>query len=339
MTHNREQFNITCYSNSLSDDMMTRRMRATVDAWHITADWSDEKLAAQIIADRIDVLVDLAQHTAGNRMLVFARKPAPVQVTYLGYPGTTGLKTFDAQISDPYIDPPGQTEHYSTEPIERLPQTYWCFHPIRDVPPVGAAPASAAGHITFGCLNKLEKSSPAAMRLWAGILTRVKRSRLILIAPPGSHRQRILDLFSAQGIDPQRIELIAKQPIHDYFALYSRIDIALDPFPYNGGTTTCQAMWMGVPVITLAGTAGVQRSGASLLSNAGLPELVATTPEQYVQIAFDLANDLPRLSSLRQGMRERMTASPLMDAPRFTGNLEAIYRKLWNQWCARPRRQ
>jgi predicted O-linked N-acetylglucosamine transferase (SPINDLY family) len=326
-------FHVTCYSNSATEDSMTARMRAAAREWRTTHDWTDERLAAQITADQIDILIDLAQHTAGNRMRLFARKPAPVQVTYLGYPGTTGLKTFDAQISDPYIDPPGCTEKFSTEPIFRLPETYWCFRPITDAPQITAPPAVAAGHITFGCLSKQEKSSPSAMRLWAAILNRVAGSQLLLTAPPGAHRDRILELFNSEGVDPRRIELIAKVPIGEYFALYNRIDIALDPFPYNGGTTTCQALWMGVPVITLAGVCGVQRSGVSLLSNTGLPELIAQTPEQYVQIASDLAGDLPRLSSLRQSMRNRLAASPLMDAPRFVRDLESLFRLLWRQWC------
>ena len=351
--HDREQFHITCYSNSAIEDEMTRSIRAAVQGWHVTPDWTDERSAAQIIEDRIDILIDLAQHTAGNRILLFARKPAPVQITYLGYPGTTGLKTFDAQISDPRIDPfdralfepepqsrrqsgpPGQTEQYSTEPIERLPQTYWCFRPIANAPPLQPPPALAAGHITFACINKLEKSSPSAMRLWSKILNRVAGSRLLLIAPPGAHRRRIFDLFKSEGVDPDRVELVPKQPIREYFAFLQRIDIALDPIPYNGGTTTCHALWMGVPVVTLAGTAGVQRSGMSLLTNAGLPELVATTQDQYVEIAAELAGDLPRLEALKVNMRERMLASPLMDMPGFVRNLEAIYRKLWREWCCR----
>jgi predicted O-linked N-acetylglucosamine transferase (SPINDLY family) len=257
-----------------------------------------------------------------------------VQVTYLGYPGTTGLKTFDAQISDPHIDPPGQSENYSTETIIRLRETYWCFAPIAEAPPIVALPAIAAGHITFGSLHKLEKASASAMRLWAAILKNVPRSRLLLTAPPGQHRQRILDAFKLEGVDPLRIELVAKVPIRDYFALYNRVDIALDPFPYNGGTTTCQALWMGVPVITLAGVCGVQRSGVSILTNAGLPELIAQTPQQYVQTATALAGDLPRLARLRETMRDRLSASPLTNVPRFVQNLESIYRQLWRQWCS-----
>jgi predicted O-linked N-acetylglucosamine transferase (SPINDLY family) len=332
-THDRRQFHITCYSNGWITDDMTARLRAAAQAWHATAGWTDERMASQIVDDEIDILVDLAQHTNANRLLVFARKPAPVQVTYLGCPGTTGLKTFDAQISDPYIDPPGETQAYSTEPIVRLPETYWCLRPLDDAPAVGPLPALANGYITFGCLSKLAKLSPSAMRLWAGILKRVEESRLLLSAPRDANRKSVLKIFESEGVDPNRVELISAVPFHDYLALHNRIDIALDPFPYNGGTTTCQALSMGVPVITLAGKVAVQRSGVSLLSNVGLPELIAKTPEQYLQISLNLAGDLPRLSSLRSGMRDRLLASPLMNMPRFVGNLETIYRTLWRRWC------
>jgi predicted O-linked N-acetylglucosamine transferase (SPINDLY family) len=332
-THARQQFHITCYNNSWIEDEMTGRLRAVAQTWRLTPDWTDERLARQIVEDRIDILVDLAQHSDGNRILFFARKPAPVQVTYLGYPGTTGLGTFDGRLSDPHIDPLANGELFSTEPIERLPETFWCLRPIPAAPLVAPPPAIQRGTISFGCLNKFAKVSPAALRFWATILHRVPESRLMLSAPPGDHRQRILDVFGANGVSSERIEFVAKQCFPDFLALHHQIDIALDPFPYNGGTTTCYALWMGVPVITLAGTTGVQRSGASLLSNVGLPELIATTQEQYVQVAIDLAGDLRRLSELRVTLRDRMTASPLMDVPRFVGNLEAIYRRLWRKWC------
>ena len=307
---------------------MTAQIRTACQTWHITPDWTDERLGSQIFEDRIDVLIDLSQHTKGNRLLVFARKPAPVQVTYLGFPGTTGLKTFDARISDPYIDPPGQTEHFYSEPIARLSESHWCFPAIDQSPPVGPLAAHAAGHITFGCLNKLSKVSPSALHTWCAILLRVPGSRVILGAPSGAYRQEILDNFAAGGIDPGRIELTEKKSLDDDLALYHRIDIALDPFPYNGGITTCNAMWMGVPVIALAGTAGVQRVGVSTLSNTGLPELIADTPEQYIRIAADLAGDLPRLSAMRQGMRDRIfgfaadgcIAVGGESGKRFTGN-------------------
>jgi predicted O-linked N-acetylglucosamine transferase (SPINDLY family) len=335
MCHDRRQFHITCYSNSWTEDLTTARLRAASQAWHVTADWTNERLAEQIMNDRIDILVDLAQHTNGNRVLLFAQKPAPVQVTYLGYPGTTGLKTFDARLGDPYIDPPGQTERFYSEPIARLAESYWCFTPVAEAPAVNPLQASTRMPVTFGCLNKLAKSSPSALRLWASILRVVPGSRLLLNAPEGSCRKRVGEIFNNADVDPARIEFVAKQPFADYLATFKRIDIGLDPFPHNGGTTTCQALWMGVPVVTLAGAAGVQRSGVSLLTSAGLPELIATSPEQYRQIAVGLARDLPRLAELRANLRTRMAASPLMNTPRFVKNLEGVFRSLWRNWCNR----
>jgi predicted O-linked N-acetylglucosamine transferase (SPINDLY family) len=224
---------------------------------------------------------------------------------------------------------------YYCEKSVRLPETYWCYPMHEQSPPVSPPPALRAGEVTFGCLNNFCKASPAALDLWIQLLRGTAKSHLILHAKEGSHRQRVWDLLEHQGIDPRRLKFAGLAPLSEYFRVYEQIDVALDPFPYNGGTSTCDALWMGVPVVTLAGRTGVGRSGASILANVGLPELIAQTPEQYVRIATDLAGNPPRLAELRRTLRGRMQASPLMDAPRFARNIEAAYRQMWWNWCQR----
>jgi len=290
-------------------------------------------LAQLIREDQIDILVDLTMHTAWNRMILFARKPAPVQVTYLAYCSTTGLDTMDYRLTDPHLDPPGMNDACYSEESIRLPETYWCYSAHEPTPQIGPLPALNAGEVTFGCLNNFCKVSPDTLDLWIQLLRVTPKSHLILHAHEGSHRQRVRDLLERQGIDPQRLKFVASVPLSRYFKLYEQIDIGLDPFPCNGGTTTCDALWMGAPVVTLAGRTAVGRAGVSVLRNIGLPELIAESPQQYVQITTDLAQDLPRLAELRRTLRARMQASPLMDAPRFARNVEAAYRQMWRNWC------
>jgi predicted O-linked N-acetylglucosamine transferase (SPINDLY family) len=294
---------------------------------------TDERMAQLVREDQIDVLVDLTMHMARNRMLLFARKPAPVQVTYLAYCSTTGLETMDYRLTDPHLDPPGMNDAYYSEQSIRLPETYWCYPLHEQSPQAGPPPAPSGGEVTFGCLNNFCKVSPAALELWIQLLRATPKSQLILHAYEGSHRQRVRDLLEHEGIDPQRLKFVGMVSLSEYFKRYEQIDVGLDPFPCNGGTTTCDALWMGVPVVTLAGRTAVGRGGVSILANVGLPELIAQTPQQYVQIATDLAGDLPRLGELRRTLRARMQASPLMDAPRFARNIEAAYRQMWRNWC------
>ena len=294
---------------------------------------SDEELAAAVHQDRIDMLVDLTMHMAHNRMLVFARKPAPVQVTYLAYCGTTGLDTIDYRLTDPYLDPPGADEQFYSEQSIRLPETYWCYRPAVDSPPVGPLPALAAGRLTFGCLNNFCKVTEPTLAAWCRLLRVLPDSRLLLHAARGSHRDRVRAILAEQGVSSDRLVFVDGVPILEYLRLYEQIDVALDPFPYGGGSTTCDALWMGVPVVSLAGKTAVGRSGLSILSNIGLPELIASDVDQYVRIAAELAADLPRLAALRATLRERMQKSPLMDAPRFARNVEAAYREMWRRWC------
>jgi protein O-GlcNAc transferase len=271
---------------------------------------------------------------AYSRLLVFARKPAPVQVTYLAYCSTTGLETIDYRLSDPYLDPPGGDESCYSEQTIRLPETYWCYQMSLATPEVGPLPAAESDHITFGCLNNFCKVSEPTLAAWAKLLRAIPNARLLLHAYEGTHRQRVQERLEREGIEPKRVRFAGLRPSREYFDLYQQIDIALDTFPYGGGTTTCDALWMGVPVVSLVGKTAVGRGGLSILSNVGLPELVACSEEEYVRIASELARDLARLSNLRSTLRQRMERSPLMDAPRFAPNIEAAYREMWRKWCA-----
>jgi len=284
--------------------------------------------------DRIDILVDLAMHTHGNRLLVFARKPAPVQVTYLAYSGTTGLETMDYRLSDPYLDPPGADESVYSEKTVRLPHSFWCYQAPAQAPGVVEPPAGTKGFVTFGSLNQYAKVSEIALSAWARILNEVPGSRLILHAAEGSHRESARGRFAAAGADACRIEFVARVSTAEYFSQYNRIDVALDTFPYPGGTTTCDALWMGVPVVCLPGGTAISRGGLSVLSNVGLAEWAAGGVDEYVKIAVALAGDLKRLAAVRGSMRERMLGSALMNATEFTRGVEAAFLAMWRGWCA-----
>jgi predicted O-linked N-acetylglucosamine transferase (SPINDLY family) len=332
--HDHRQMEIFCYSNVVRPDGLTGQFRRYADVWRSIVGLSDSQAVDLIRQDRIDVLVDLALHTGNNRLLVFAHKPAPVQATFAGYPGSTGLDTIDYRLTDPYLDPPGLNDRFYSETSIRLPETFWCCDPQVPELAVNPLPAQTDGHVTFGCLNSFCKVNEPVLRLWARVLKTVDRSRLMMLCPEGSHRQPLLNLLQREGISPDHIELIAHRPRLQYLELFHRIDVGLDTFPYNGHTTSLDSFWMGVPVITLVGQTVVGRAGLSQLTNLGLPELIARTPEQYVRIAANLAEDLPRLAELRRTLRGRMEASPLMDAPRFARNIEAAYRQMWRDWCA-----
>jgi protein O-GlcNAc transferase len=331
--HDRGQVEIFCYANRVREDNLTLQIRDCADSWRSIFGLSDSRGADLIRADRIDILVDLSVHTAGNRLLIFAQKPAPVQATYLGYCSSTGLETMDYRLSDPYLDPPESDLSVYTERTIRLPESYWCYSALGPTPEPSPPPVEATGYITFGCLNKFAKVS-AALDLWAEILQSVERSRLIVHSLAETHLDAVRKRFADNGISPDRLEFPGRQAWPEYVRTYGRIDIALDPFPWGGGITTCDALWMGVPVVSLNGRTAVGRGGVSILSNIGLPELVARTPRQYVEIAAGLAGDLPRLAELRRTLRQRMESSPLMDARRFARNIEAAYRKMWRNWCA-----
>ncbi len=329
--HDHKQLEVFCYSHTLREDALTKEFQQHANEWRNIAGLSDSQAVDQIRKDRIDILVDLALHSANNRLLIFAHKPAPLQATYLGYCSSTGLETIDYRLSDPYMDPPDSDQSQYSEQTIRLPETYWCYAPGGPTPEPSPPPVETTGHITFGCLNNFAKVPPA-LDLWAEILQRVPASRLIVHSPPGAHLDVIRERFAGKGISSDRLEFPPRQSWAEYVQTYGRIDIGLDPFPWGGGITTCDALWMGVPVVSLVGRTAVGRGGASILSNVGVPELIAHTPQEYVQIATNLSKDLPRLAELRRTLRSRMQASPLMDAPRFARNIEAAYRRMWRPY-------
>ncbi|MBC8133376.1 MAG: tetratricopeptide repeat protein, partial [Deltaproteobacteria bacterium] len=314
--HDPQAVEVFCYSDGIPD-AVTARIRAAThpDRWRETRRLSDDALSAQINEDRIDVLVDLAGHTGDNRLLVFARRPAPVQVTYCGYPGTTGLGAIGWRFTDALADPPGDADAHHSEQLWRLPHGFLCFRPDPAAPPPAALPAQSRGTVTFGSFNNLSKLSDETVILWAEILTQTPGSHLLLksraLTDP-QPRQRLCQMFGARGVDPDRIEMVsyAATP-QEHLTLYDRIDIALDPFPYNGTTTTCEALWMGVPVVTLCGQTHAGRVGASLLRHVGCSHLVAPDKGGYLDAALRLANDLDVLTLLRRELRPRMAASAL----------------------------
>lgn len=329
----RDQFEVYCYAGVPKPDDVTARIRQESDGWCEALALSDEQLAQRVRDDRIDVLVDLSVHTGGHRLLVFARKPAPVQITWLGQPGTTGLDAIDYRISDRYLDPPGENDANYTEKTVRLPDTFWCYAPLEaDVAP-SALPALANGFVTFGCLNNFWKLNDPMIDLWSRMMTQAPGSKLLLRAPSGTPRQRLLETFGARGIDAGRIEFAGRASRQDYWRLYHRIDLYLDTAPYGGHTTAMDSTWMGVPVVSLVGQLPVGRAGLTIASNLNLPELAAAHPAQYAGVAIELAQDLPRLAELRHNLRGRLQNSPLMDAPRFTRNLESAFRGMWHAWC------
>ena len=329
----REQFEVVCYADVAVPDHLTEEFRRRAAGFHVVSTLSDAALAERIRADGIDILVDLALHIAGNRLPVFARKPAPVQVTFAGYPGTTGLGAIDYRLTDPFLDPPepGVDEMYAEKSL-RLPATFWCYDPLDDAPPaVSPLPALANGHVTFGCLNNFCKVNDGVLRLWAQVLAGVAGSRLVLLADEGSHRERTLVVLEGLGVSRQRVRFEAKRPRAEYLKLYQQIDLGLDTVPYNGHTTSLDSYFMGVPVVTLVGRTVVGRAGYSQLMNLGMPELIGRTEDQYMRIVGELASDLGRLASLRAALRGRMQASPLMDGAAFARGIEAAYRRMWRQ--------
>jgi predicted O-linked N-acetylglucosamine transferase (SPINDLY family) len=328
------QVEVFAYDNGTASDAVNTRLRAGIDQWRPISGLDDDQLAARIREDGIDILVDLAGHTQGSRLAAFARKPAPVQITYLGYPATTGVDAIEYRLTDAGFDPPGLTESQYVERLVRLPDCLLCYQPPVDAPEVSALPALANGFITFGSFNQPAKLGAGVLELWARLLGQIAGSRLLMApVPPGYSRERYQRIFAGHGIAPERIEFEPRLPSAQYQALRSRVDIALDPFPMNGGSTTCETLWMGVPLVTLSGDRFVSRAGTSLLSAAGLKECIARNEDEYLAIAAGLAADLPRLARMRAALRGQLRQSPLLDGPRFTRNLEAAYRQLWRDWC------
>lgn len=335
----RRRVEIIGFANQVESDGRTLAMKAALDGWHAIYKMSDEAADALIRSERIDILIDLSGHTGGNRMRLFARRPAPVQASWLGYSGTTGVPGIDYIIADPSIIPPGDESHYSETPI-RLPQSYLCYEPPKFsglVPEVAPTPALRNGFVTFGTYNNAYKISDDTIACWARVLEAVPTSRLLLkhkLYSGEDGRQAMASRFLRHGVDPARLLLKPGTPSHLlHFQSYGEIDIGLDPFPYNGTTTTGDSLWMGVPVITLVGDRFISRVGASMMRTVGLDDLAAPDITGYVAAARRLANDLPRLSKIRATLRPAMTTSALGDAPRFARDFETALRSMWHAWC------
>lgn len=331
--HDHREFEIFCYASVERPDALTRRIADFADVWRDVGAVEDGALAALIRDDRIDILVDLTMHMAKGRPLVFARKPAPIQVAWLAYPGTTGNAAMDYRLTDWRLDPPGFDSQYSERSI-RLPDAFWCYDPLTTRPAVNALPAAERGHVTFGCLNNPCKLTDHTLQLWGGVLHAVPHSRLLLLAPPGRHRRRLMERLSAHGMNAERIGFVPYRPRAEYLLAYHDIDIGLDTFPYNGHTTSLDSLWMGVPTVTRVGETCVGRGGLSQLFQIGLEQLAADSDAGFTAAAVALANDLPRLGEMRRGLRARLEQSALMDAGRFARHIESAYRAMWLEYCA-----
>src|SRR5579871_1378177 len=335
--HDREVVEVFCYADARLPDGATAHLRGLVEHWVDSAWLPHDALAERIRNDGIDILVDLTGHTANNRMPVFARKPAPIQVTWLGYPNTTGLAAMDYRLVDAVTDPPGEADAAATETLLRLDGGFLCYGGVGGGPEPTEPPCLSTGAVTFGSFNNPAKLSGATYDAWATLLARLPQARLLLKGSPFGDpdtRAMYLARFAERGVSADRLELMPRLPAPDvHFSIYNQVDIALDPFPYNGTTTTCEALWMGVPVVTLRGNRHAGRVGASLLTQIGLTEFIAHSIEDYVATAVALAQDPARLAALRRALRPRMQASPLCDARAFARKMEAAFRMMWRRWC------
>ena len=332
--HDRDRFEVFCYAEVTKPDQVTERLRTLSDHWRSTVDMEDRHVAEAVVADRIDILVDLAGYSKGNRLGAFNWRPAPVQVTYLGYPNTTGMARVDYRLGDALTDPPGAEQLYM-EDLVRLPGCFLCYEPPRDEQPVGEPPARKNGYVTFGSFNNLAKLSPETVDLWVRILQRVPGSRLLIknqsMLDPGTS-ERCAGWFRDGGLEADRVSVARwTDTCRKHRNMYRQVDVALDTFPYHGTTTTCEALWMGVPVVTLAGAVHAARVGVSLLTAVGLEALVADEPDAYVEKAVELAGDPYRRAELRGTLRQRLIDSSLCNAVEFTRNLEETYRWMWQR--------
>jgi predicted O-linked N-acetylglucosamine transferase (SPINDLY family) len=331
--HDRGQFEVFCYSAVKKPDCVTGRMRQLADNWRDVAGASDCTVASLIAQDRIDILVDLAGHMGGSRLAALTLRPAPIQVQ-LAYANTTGLPAVQYRLTDSLSDP-ASADGYYTEQLVRLPHCAWLYRPSADAPTVGPQPSHANGYVTFGCLNNPRKLTDRVIEVWSMILRAVEASRLLVLSP--TPNSRLVARFARQGIGSDRIILAPRRSRRQYLEQFNGIDIALDPFPYNGDTTTCDGFWMGVPLVTLAGNAFVSRRGVSHLSNVGLSDLIAHTPAAYVNIAAGLARDPQRVELLRLSLRDRMRRCSLTDESGYTAALESEYRRMWALRCRSER--
>ena len=336
-----ERFELFCYGNTMADPI-SEEFRARCHAWRELGTKTAEQLAETILADGVDILIDLALHTSDNRLDVFALKPAPLQVSWLGYPESSGLATMDYRLTDAHLEP--STGNRLAHPHEQawlLPDCWTCYEPPLGFPDVNASPAASGRPFTYGSFNNNCKINGDVLDAWARILLATPGSRLKLLAKQGTHRRRFVDELVRRGVEAERIQFADYVPAAadlsqgGLLARYHDIDVALDTFPYGGMTTTLDALWMGVPVVSLIGERNLGRAGLSLLSNVGLSEFATKDADGYVDVAVKLAHDLPRLADLRASLRERMRASPILDAAGYTRKVEAAFRGMWLEWCRR----
>ena len=331
--HDPDGFEVFCYSDVEKPDQISRKIEGMVEHWRQTRQLKSPELEQLIRQDRIDILVDLRGHAADNRLTLFAHKPAPVQVNMVGYFNTTGLSAMDYRLTDGHQDPPGMTERYHSEKLIRIEPSCWCYTPAEDSPDVVEPPALKNGYVTFGSLNKIAKVSEPCARIWARVLEAVPNSRLLLSAT-GDAASVVRGRLARMGLPLDRVDILGKAATtREYLGRFGRIDITLDTFPFNGITTTCDGLWMGVPCVSLSGATSVSRAGKSILHASNLPELCADRSEQFIQIATELAGDLDRLRDLRLSMRDRLLSSPLLDQQGFARKLESEYRRIWRHWC------
>lgn len=332
--HDRDRMEIFLFADVAQPDEYSERLKAHGARWRPTVGLDDDQFAQAVRNDAIDILVDLSGQTPYNRLLAFARRPAPVQVTWNGYPNTTGMMAIDYRITDAYCDPPGTTEALHTERLVRLPDVYMTWRPPTDAPEPGPLPAEVSGQITFGSFNSCFKITPTLVALWARILHEVPDSRLVLltITSRGAER-RLRGLFSEHRIGSDRVEMLSRLSHEEFLEAHRRVDIALDAYPYHGTTTTCFSLWMGLPVVVLAGPTHVSRVGVSLLSNLRMPDLVANSGDEYIRIAKKLAFERPALAVLRSTLRQRMLGSPITDGRSGVRALESAFRQMWSGWC------
>ena len=330
--HDRQKFENICYAQVASPDAFTERFKQLAGSWHNICGLTDEQLAEQIRADRIDILVDLAGHTAKNRLLAFARKPAPVQVSYLGYPNTTGVAAIDYRLTDAIADPLDEPPLY-VEQLVRLPGGLCCYRPFDDAPAVTPLPSLSRNFITFGSTHSLAKLNSRVLELWGRILHEMPSARLLVCrnSLTGETKDYFREQFAIHGCDIERVEFRGGVGLGNdkHWPIYSEIDISLDAFPWCGHTTACESLWMGVPIITLYGDRHSGRMVASVLTSLGLTDWIAKTPDEYVNLAVRMAHDRQRLTALRTSLRHQIQESPLCDGLTFTRGLEAAYRKMW----------
>ena len=333
----RRRIEFVAYPTRRAEDALTARIKPYFHAWTPLASMNDEQAAARIRDDRIDLLLDLSGHMNFNRLPLFAWRPAPVQASWLGYFATTGLPAIDYLLGDRHVLPPGEQAYY-TERLRRLPDSYLCFTPPAEHVEIAPPPLATQGHVTFGCFNHLMKMNDGVVELWARILHAVPRSRLFLKAKQlddASTRATTLARFAARGIDASRLTLEGRSPRAEYLAAYNRIDIALSPFPYPGGTTSVEGLWMGVPVLCRRGDRFLSNICTSMLHSAGLPDWIAESNDDYFAKAVAFAADVEHLAALRKNLRATVLASPLCDAARYARNLEEALEAMWRDGVTR----